>query len=164
MFLQGACNGTERLAFSLVQWEAIALEQICSENCCDFQPWFLMPTGKKKYNQNREVMETSEQCSKTFQDLSYEWNSCVNVGNCLFYDDDKKQSAMMLIKSGRAATRSIQTLQGCEIQTWSGFLRYALTLNVCIMRIYPKTWGKKSVPLERCKLFLQYYCSVPGNH
>lgn len=82
------------------------------------------------YNQNREVMETSEQRSKTFQDLSYEWNSCVNVGNCHFYDDDKKQSAMMLIRSGRAATRTIQTLQGCEIQTWSWFLRYAVTLNV----------------------------------
>lgn len=92
---------------------------------------------KNLFNQNTEVKETSEQCSNTFQDLPYELNSCVNVGNCHFYDDEK-QSPMMFIRRGRAANRGIKTLQRCEVQTQSIFLRPAVTQNVGIMRIYPK--------------------------
>lgn len=49
---------------------------------------------------------------------------------------------MMFIRQGKAATRGIKTLQRCELQAQSTFLRLAVTQNVCISRIYPKAQRK----------------------
>jgi len=81
---------------------------------------------RKTYLIRTQVKETSEQCSKTFQDLPYELNSCVNVGNCHFYDDKKQSPMMFIIRHRRAATRGIQTLQSCEVDTQSTVFRLAV--------------------------------------
>lgn len=73
---------------------------------------------------------------------------------------------MMFIRHRRAATRGIKTLQRCEVQTQSTFLRLVVTQNVCIMRMYLKA-QKKSMRCafrkSKLELFPQHCFAVSGD-